>query len=228
MAQIRGRNLSELNENGCFREKNSDTNVSSSNSESDHVLSGSDKMDLGENEEKDSLDSDPIIEQKYEEKNDFCNIFSPTFWEDAMISTSDVTEEELDQLISNIQEVPSKNEIIKIWKCAYALEVQTMSKMLISLFEYYEELKQKPRVREKLAFTHWDSVMCSCFDVLAEREQEYSKLFNDFIMKDELTKHEFMNFLNNCKKEAAEFRESLENFAKKQFHGRIIPEKEDS
>ncbi|EUD64163.1 hypothetical protein C922_05455 [Plasmodium inui San Antonio 1] len=212
MVQIQERNLSELNENGCSREGDSDKNVSSSDSEADDdVLSVFDEMDL----------------EDYEEEDDFCNIFSPTSWASEMISTSDVTEEELDELISNMQEVPSKNEIIKMWKRAYALEVQTMSKMLISLFEYYEELKQKHRVREKLAFTHWDSVMCSCFDVLAKREEEYSKLFNGFIMKDELTKQELVNFLNNCKKEAAEFRESLETFAKKEFDGRIIPRRGD-
>ncbi|EUD64115.1 hypothetical protein C922_05506 [Plasmodium inui San Antonio 1] len=226
MAQIRGRNLTELNENGCFRERNSDTNVSSSDSESDDdVLSAFDEMDLGENEEKDLLDADENVEEKYKGENDFCNVYSSRFEEGEMIFTSDVTEDELDELINNMEEFPSKNEIIKMWKRAYALEVQTIYKMLIALFEYSEELKDKHQVKEKLAFTHWDSVMSSCLDILTEREQHYSELFDAFIMKDDLTREEFVNFLNNCKMEVAEMRESLETFAKKEFDARIIPER---
>ncbi|EUD62521.1 hypothetical protein C922_05857 [Plasmodium inui San Antonio 1] len=183
-------------------------------------------MDLDENEEEDALDSDRIVEEKYEERNDLCNIDSPRLDEDDVIFVSDVTKEELDELINNMEEVPSKDEIIKMWKRAYALEGQEFYEMIDGLFEYYEELKGKHQVEEEPAFSLWSEVMSRCFDVLAEREQEYSKLFNGFILKDELTKHEFMNFLNNCKKEAAEFRESLETFAKKEFEAEIIPEEE--
>ncbi|EUD67834.1 hypothetical protein C922_02023 [Plasmodium inui San Antonio 1] len=227
MAQIQIRNLSELNENGCFRKRNSDTNVSSSDSESnDDVLSEFDEMDLGENEEEDAFDSDRIVEEKYEEKNDLCNIDSPRLDEAEVIFASDVTKEELHEQINNMEEVPSKDEIVTMWKRAYALEVQTISEMLIALMEYFEELKEKHQVEEEHAFTLWGGVMSIFSDVLTEREEHYNKLFYGFIMKDELTKQEFVNFLNNYKKEAAELREILETFAKKELGAEIIPREE--
>ncbi|EUD64208.1 hypothetical protein C922_05419 [Plasmodium inui San Antonio 1] len=226
MAQIQGRNLAELNEDGCLREGDSNKNLSSSDFESDHVLSGSDKMDLGENEEKDGLEADENVEEKYEEKNDLCNIDSPRFDEAGVKFVTDLTKEQLDELINNMEEVPSKDEIIKMWKRAYALEGQEFYEMMNGLFEYYEELKGKHHVEEEPLFSLWSGVMSRCFHVVAEREQEYSKLFNVFIIKDGMTKQEFVNFLEHCRKEAAEFRESLEALAKKEFEAEIIPEEE--
>ncbi|EUD63813.1 hypothetical protein C922_05806 [Plasmodium inui San Antonio 1] len=226
MSQIQGRNLSELNENGCFRRGNSDRNVNSPDSESDdNVLSAPDEVDLGENEEEDALDSDRIVEKKYEEKSDLCNIDSPRLDQAQVILTSDVTRAEVDQPMNNMEQVPSRNEIIKVWEDAYALEKRAVCKMVSALFKYYEELKERYRVKEELDVTHWNRVMSRYFDVLTKKEEHYNKLFNSFIMKDDLTKQEVVNFLNNCKKEVAELRKSLGTFAKKEFDARIIPKR---
>ncbi|EUD64059.1 hypothetical protein C922_05556, partial [Plasmodium inui San Antonio 1] len=221
MAQIQERNLSELNENGCLR-GGSEKNVTSSDSESDHVLSWSDKMDLGKNEEQEGLDEEENVEKKYGEI-DFYNIFLPTIWERDAIFTSNVKKEEINDLMNDMDEVPSQDEIIKIWKRAYALEGQEYYKMINGLFEYYEELKEKNQVDEEPLFSLWSGVMSKCFDVLKEKEHQYSKLFNGFIIGDGMTKQEFANFLQNCNREAAEFKESLETIAKKEFEARIIP-----
>ncbi|EUD64252.1 hypothetical protein C922_05367 [Plasmodium inui San Antonio 1] len=137
MPQLKGRNLSELNEDGCFRRKSIYRHVDSSDSESDdNVLSSPDEMDLGENEEEDALDSDKIVEQKYEEKSDLCNISSSRLDQAQVILTSGVTKAEIEEAINNMEEVSSRNEIIKMRKDAYALEILTVCKMISALFIY--------------------------------------------------------------------------------------------
>ncbi|EUD63891.1 hypothetical protein C922_05727 [Plasmodium inui San Antonio 1] len=136
MPQLQRRNLSELNENGGFRRNNSDGNLNSPDSESDdNVLSAHDEMDLGENEE-DALHSDRIVEQRYEEKSDLCNISSSRLEQAEVILTSGVTKGEVEQPMNNMEQVPSGNEIIKMWKHPYALEILTVCKMISALFKY--------------------------------------------------------------------------------------------
>ncbi|GAB67535.1 hypothetical protein PCYB_121030 [Plasmodium cynomolgi strain B] len=226
MAQIQARNLSELNENRCFRKRNSDKNASSSDSDSDDdALSGFDEIDLGENEEDDAFDSDKSVEEKYEEKNDLINADLPNYNEPEMIFVSDVTQEELNELINNMEEFPSKNEIIKMWKRSYALEVQGFYEMINGLFEYFEELKEKHQVEEEHASTQWSNVISIFYNILSEREEYYIKLFYGFIMKDQLSKEEFVNFLNNCKKETAELKETLITLGKGELDAEMIPKK---
>ncbi|EUD64251.1 hypothetical protein C922_05366 [Plasmodium inui San Antonio 1] len=67
--------------------------------------------------------------------------------------------------------------------------------------------------------------MSRCFVVLTKKEQHYNGLFDSFIRKDDLTKQEFVNFLNSCKKEVSELRESVESFAMREFDARIIPKR---
>ncbi|EUD66896.1 hypothetical protein C922_02480 [Plasmodium inui San Antonio 1] len=226
MPQLEGSNLEKLNKDGCFRRNGIDRYVDASDSESDdNMLSAPDEMDLGENEEEDALDSDRIVEQKYEEKSDLCNIDSPRLDQAQVIITSDVTEAKVEQSMNNMEQVTSRNEIIKMWKHAYDLERRAVCKMISALFKYYEELKERYRVKEKHHLTHWNRVMSRCFDVLTKKEEHYNELFNNFIMKDDLTKQECVNFLNSCREKVAELRESLETFAKKEFDGRIIPKR---
>ncbi|EUD64276.1 hypothetical protein C922_05342 [Plasmodium inui San Antonio 1] len=188
MAQIQGRNLAELNENGCLRGA-----------------------------------SEKNVEEKYGEI-DFYNIFLPSVWDREAIFTSNVKKEEINQLMNDMEEVPSQDEIRKIWKRAYALEGQEYYKLINGLFEYYEKLMGKHQVDDEPLFSIWSGVMSKCFDVLKEKQHQYSKLFNGFIIKDGMTKQQFANFLKNCNKVAAEFRESLETIAKKEFEAKIIPE----
>ncbi|EUD64010.1 hypothetical protein C922_05605 [Plasmodium inui San Antonio 1] len=212
MANIEGKNLSD------FSQSESD----------DDMLSVFDEMDLTENEQEDALDSDQIVEGKYEEENDLCNISSATFWDSEMIFTSDVANEELDELISNIQEVPSKNEIIKMWKRTYALVVRAVCLMLIALMEYFEELKERHQIEEEDACVPWRRLISICFDVLKEKEEHYNRLFSSLILKGELTKEEFVNFLNNCRREAAELRETLQTLGKKELDEGMIPKEGDN
>ncbi|CAG9473110.1 unnamed protein product [Plasmodium vivax] len=227
LAKIQARNLSELNENRSLRRRHSNKNVSSSDSDSDDdaVLSGFGEIDSGENEEEDASDSDKNVDEKFEETNDLCNVNVPRFSEAEMIFTSDVTKEELDELINNMEEVPSKNEIIKMWKRAYALEGQGFYEMINGLFEYYEELKEKHQVEEEHASTQWGNVISIFYNILTEREEYYIKLFYDLILKDHLTKEEFVDFLNKCKKEAAELRETLQTLGKGELDAEMVPKK---
>ncbi|ANQ10358.1 Uncharacterized protein PCOAH_00040530 [Plasmodium coatneyi] len=229
MSQIQARNLSESHENSCFRKGNSDKNGDSSDSDSDDdVLSVFDEIDLGENEEEDALDLDQTVEEKYGETNDLRNVEVPELNDPEMIFTSDVTKEELEELINNMEEIPSKNEIIKMWKRAYALEGQEFYEMINGLFEYFKELNEKHQVEAEYAGLQWSNVMSIFCDILTEKEEYYTNLFLDLVMKNKLTKEEFVNFIKKCKKESAELRENLCTFGKNELNDRIIPKESEN
>ncbi|EUD64261.1 hypothetical protein C922_05363, partial [Plasmodium inui San Antonio 1] len=59
-------------------------------------------------------------------------------------------------------------------------------------------------------------------------EEHYRKLFSGFIMKDGLTKQEFVNFLNSCREEAAELRETLQTLGKRELDAGMIPKQESN
>lgn len=229
MSQIQARNLSEINENKCLRNGNSDKNAGSSDSDSDDdILSGFDGMDLDENEEADDLDFHQNEEEKYDGKFDLCNVDVPGLMEAEIIFNSDVTKEELEELINNMEEMPSKNEIVKMWKRAYALEGQEFYEMINGLFEYFKELSEKHKVEEEYAGLQWSNIMSIFCDILTEKEEYYINLFYDLVMKNKLTKEEFVNFMKNCKKESAELRESLRIFGKSELDEKMIPKESEN
>ncbi|EUD63833.1 hypothetical protein C922_05787 [Plasmodium inui San Antonio 1] len=226
MALIQERNLSELNENGCLRKENSNRNVGSSHSTwREDVLSGPDRMDLGGNKKNKSLDGDKIVEGEYEEEDDLRNIYSPSFNGHEMIFTRDVTEENVDASMSNIGQMASRNDIIRMWKETYSFRQEVINEMIDALFKYYQELKERHKIRGAVAITHWNAVLSKCFDILTRKEDKYKEFFISFIITDDLTKEELVKFFDHCKLKFVGLRQSLETLARKQLYRRMIPKR---
>ncbi|KJP84799.1 hypothetical protein AK88_05571 [Plasmodium fragile] len=225
MTQIQARNLSESNENGYFRKGNSYTNASSSDSESNYnLLSGYDTMDLGENEKEHDLDSHPTVGVKYADESDLYNVEMPVFNPPQMDLTKDMMKEKLNELINNMEEVPTKDDVANLWTLGYSLEEEEFYDFLIEIFEYYNELKETHNVDSEHANAQWSKLFFNLHDLLKQKEDYYVQLYLDFIMNSTFTKQECINIFNNCRKELADFRQQLLTISKSQLHENMVQE----
>ncbi|GAW82043.1 Plasmodium exported protein, unknown function [Plasmodium gonderi] len=220
MSQIQRRNLSENNGNGSFRGGNSgNNNVPSvdSNSEDD-IFGGFGDIDLND----DVFPVDQNTEESDKEASGLSNEL-PKINELEMIFSTDLTREELNDMVNSLDDLPSKNDIINIWKHAYAIEGQDFYELISSLYKYFGELKEKYQVDNKCAVDQWGNVISIFYHILSEREENYIKKFYELILKDSITKTEFVDFFNVCTKEAKELRETLHDMGKNELDAEMIP-----
>ncbi|EUD64101.1 hypothetical protein C922_05520 [Plasmodium inui San Antonio 1] len=172
-----------------MRKKDSDRNICSSDSESDDKsLFAFGEMLLGEDQRKDPLDSDRIVEEKYEEKNDLCNIDLSRLDEDQVILLNPIKEEKEEEPVSNMGRMTTKNWIIKLWYHAYTLAIETVCKIRDALCGGCTRLKPKYRVKKKVELSHGNEVVSKCSDVVAEGGKHDSQLFHSFLMEEDLTR----------------------------------------
>ncbi|EUD63905.1 hypothetical protein C922_05713 [Plasmodium inui San Antonio 1] len=180
-------------------------------------------MDLGENEEQDGLDADENVEEKYQGENGFFNIYFPKFETGETVFSDEGQEQDMDPLLNDLDQLARPHEMIGLCRRAYDSEVQEISRMQIALMEYFEKWKKQNRVKEKHAFSLWSDVKKMISEILEDEERQYNKLFRGLIIRNDLTKRDYVNFLGNFRRELAVLRQTLENFAKKKIGKGMIP-----
>ncbi|SBT39581.1 Plasmodium exported protein (PHIST), unknown function [Plasmodium ovale wallikeri] len=219
------RNLYEYkeNENNDIREEQEENNINSYESEStNHV--GHDVDENGLDEDMGIVvpphvtNEDNTLDESMYNARPF-NIYG---LDDDL--DSQITEEKLYEMIDALEDIPSKNDIINIWKLAYHKEENKFSDMLNDLFGYFENLKDTHNIDAHNALEIWENCITTVSDILLERETYYIKRFYDFIIKDPLTKNEFVHFFNTCKNESDELRAQLDDLGRSELNKNMIPQ----
>ncbi|KAI4836264.1 hypothetical protein MKS88_004054 [Plasmodium brasilianum] len=188
-----------------------------------NTLNASNKSNDSEDDESDDLQASNYIDSDDDFDDDD---FEQELYDSDLLAQLDdltfdlspeITEEELNAMLSSLKEVSSKDVYINIWKQAFKLEESKIYNLLKELFEYFESLKQKRNMDEITANDKWNNCVSKAFDMLLEKEDHYVKQFNDLLEKEPLPAKEFIDFVNKCRVECDNLRTELHKMIKDQI-----------
>ncbi|SOS78602.1 Plasmodium exported protein (PHISTc), unknown function [Plasmodium sp. gorilla clade G1] len=211
------RKLSELvdSKSGCLRSGENETNVKSSSSQTDSVLSSNNLTDFynsyNEFNIKDELD------------DIFKSIGLTSLHDKYYDLTKQWSDEKIEEIINSLLDIPNKFDVLTIWMQVRGSEKLKMHNMLYGLRLLYKELINKYNIPMESCTHIWLNCYYDITNYHLYIEHENNINFLDLTTKEILTRTDFIEFIKDTKNKFNKLRNELRETVRKDLIDKLTP-----